>query len=403
MDDSQEILKLASSAGRTLLENGAEIYRVEETMEKIASHYGEDTEKFFVLSNGIFTTGKAYANVEFIPIRSASLDKVVAVNQLSRDISQKGLSVPEASAELDRIQQMKAKPVWERLVGTVLGCGGFCAIFGGGLSDCAAAAVAGLIMCCFIIFVGSPKMSKILSNICGGFIGTIVCLLFHQLGFGVNLGNMVIGAMILLIPGVPFTNGLRDMANEDYIAGSTRLIDALMVFFCIALGVSLAFIAHSWIAGGMIQLHGTVTDTLTAAFPLQLLAAFVGTAAFAVLFGVPRKFYMSSGLVGMAGWLIYLLCVRYTPLGVAGGTFCAATAVGLLSKHCAVRLKCPSTVFLICGIFPLIPGAGVFWSSYYTVSSQLQSALGAGFTAIKVTIAIVLGIIIASNIHHRRK
>lgn len=402
MKDTQKILNLASTAGRTLLENGAEIYRVEETMERIAGHYGEKGENFFVLSNGIFTTGESYANVEFIPIRGARLDKVVAVNQLSRDIAIKDMSCDEAAGKMEAIRKMPDKPVWEILAGTVLGCGGFCAIFGGGFSDCAAAMVAGLLMYCFILFAGSG-MSKILANICGGIIGTALCLALHQIGFGANLGNMIIGTLIPLIPGVPFTNGLRDMANEDYIAGATRLLDALVVFFCIALGVSLSFIAHSWIAGGMIQLHGTVTDCVTALFPIQLAAAFIGTAAFAVLFGVPRKYYITSGLVGMTGWLVYLLCLRFTPLSVVGGTFCAATVVAFSSRICAVKLRCPSTVFIICGIFPLIPGAGVFWSSYYTVSSQLSAALGAGFTAVKVTIAIVLGLIVAMNIPRKRK
>ena len=70
--DSQEVLDFASEAGRILLENGAEISRVEETMERIASHYGQVGEKFFVLSNGIFTTGSSYAHVEVIPIKGSS-------------------------------------------------------------------------------------------------------------------------------------------------------------------------------------------------------------------------------------------------------------------------------------------------------------------------------------------
>ena len=80
---SEDILSLASDAGHILLENGAEISRVEETMKRIADHYGEEKEHFFVLSNGIFTTGRSYANVDFIPIKGARLDKVVEVNRTS--------------------------------------------------------------------------------------------------------------------------------------------------------------------------------------------------------------------------------------------------------------------------------------------------------------------------------
>ena len=82
-----------------MLENGAEISRVEDIMSRISSHFGVDSGNFFVLSNGIFTTGRAnkvtksgaqastYANVEFIPLRGIQLSKVVAVNRLSYDIS----------------------------------------------------------------------------------------------------------------------------------------------------------------------------------------------------------------------------------------------------------------------------------------------------------------------------
>lgn len=399
---SNEILAFAAEAGHTLLENGAEISRVEETMKIIASSFGVHKEHFFVLSNGIFTTGSSYANVDFIPIKGARLDKVVAVNQLSRELSAGKYTLEEAKERLEEIRNMPEKPIWERIAGAALGSGSFCAIFGGSLLDCAAAFIAGTVVYLFLVLACS-RMSKALGNICSGAVGTLLCILFYKMGFGVNLGNMIIGTLIPLIPGVAFTNGLRDIANEDYLAGVTRLLDAILVFLSIAIGVCITFLLHSYIAGSMIQLRGTITDPFTAAVPVQMLAALVGTASFAVLFGVPRKFYFAAGVVGMFGWLAYLLVSRYTPLSVVGGTLIASTIVAFLSRLFAVKLKCPGTVFLICGDFPLIPGAGVFWSSYYVVSEQMYASLNAGFTAVKVTIAIVLGIIIAANVLHWKK
>lgn len=398
MAETSQTLSLAAKAGHILLENGAEISRVEETMERIAEHYGEKGENFFVLSNGIFTTGRSYSKVEFIPIKGARLDKVAAVNQLSREIVSENLSAEEAERRLNAIDKSPEKPAWEQLAATALGCAGFCAIFGGGFADCAASVIAGVILYCFILFFGMRFLSKPLSNICGGLIATAACILLYSMGLGHSLGNIIIGAVIPLIPGVAFTNGLRDLAGEDYLAGTIRLLDALMVFFCIAFGVCLAFIVHSWTAGGMIQLNGTMTDSGTYSFLVQMASAFIGTGAFAVLFGVPRKHYTACGIVGMLGWMVYLLIFRYTQLSFVGGTFFATLVVALLSHYCARLRKCPSTIFLICGIFPLIPGAGVFWSSYYTVSEQLRQAMDSGFTAVKVTIAIVLGIIIVTNI-----
>ena len=93
----ENALEVASLAGHILLENGAEIARVEETMERIASHYGEESENFFVLSNGIFTTGESgYAKVEFIPFKGAQLERVVEVNQISRDIACDRYTLSEA-------------------------------------------------------------------------------------------------------------------------------------------------------------------------------------------------------------------------------------------------------------------------------------------------------------------
>ena len=395
---SEDVLTLASDAGRLLLENGAEIARVEETMERIAGYFGESGEKFFVLSNGIFTTGKSFANVEFIPIKGARLDMVVEVNQLSRDISAGKYTLPEARRKLDAIRRMPPKPDWESYLGAAFGCSGFCIIFGGSILDSCASMVAAILLNFFMLKVANKYLTKTLGNICAGLLGTLCCILFQQFGFGENIGNMVVGTMILLIPGVAFTNALRDVANEDYLAGLTRLADALMMFMSIAIGVCMAFIVHGWFIGEVIQLNGTCTDSFTSSFPVQVITSMVATAAFAVLFGVPRKHYIHAGVVGMAGWIVYLIMMRYVDAGPFAANLLGATVVAFLSRYYAKIYKCPRTIFLICGIFPMIPGGGVFWSAYYVASGQLSSALSTGFIAVEVTIAIVLGIIISANV-----
>ena len=107
MSREVEALDIANEAGHILLENGAEISRVEEVMDRISSHYGVDAKHFFVLSNGIFTTGQGYANVEHIPIHGCQLDRVVEVNQLSRDIEKHNLTLEQASRRLEKIRQMR--------------------------------------------------------------------------------------------------------------------------------------------------------------------------------------------------------------------------------------------------------------------------------------------------------
>ena len=65
------------------------------------------------------------------------------------------------------------------------------------------------------------------------------------------MNHMIIGAIIPLVPGVPFTNGIRDIANGDYISGAVRLLDAILVFLCIAIGVGVMFTIYRRVAGGV--------------------------------------------------------------------------------------------------------------------------------------------------------
>lgn len=124
---------------------------------------------------------------------------------------------------------------------------------------------------------------------------------------------------------------------------------------------------------------------------LEVMAAAVGTMAFSLLFGVPKRYYPYCGLIGGGGWICYSSFLGFCSSPEA--TFFATVLVILLSRLFAVWERCPATIFLISGIFPLVPGAGVYWTAYYIVTNQLNQALRTGFLSLKVAVAIVLGIV----------
>lgn len=123
----------------------------------------------------------------------------------------------------------------------------------------------------------------------------------------------------------------------------------------------------------------------------EFLAAMIGTVAFSVLFSVPRFYYIYCGIIGAAGWIIYSVCSGF--FGPAEACLMATIVVILLSRFAAIWKRCPVTVFLIAGIFPLVPGAGIYWTAYYLVTDQLHLALQTGYGAVKSAVAIVLGIV----------
>lgn len=113
--DQRDVLDAAMTAGHILLENGAEIFRVEETIDRICHHFGVQSENAFVLSNGIFLTSgdeheKRFARVEHIPVRGAQLHRVAAVNQLSREIEEENTHCRKSGKSWNRSEMRRALP-----------------------------------------------------------------------------------------------------------------------------------------------------------------------------------------------------------------------------------------------------------------------------------------------------
>ncbi|HEX3023117.1 MAG TPA: threonine/serine exporter family protein [Lachnospiraceae bacterium] len=128
----------------------------------------------------------------------------------------------------------------------------------------------------------------------------------------------------------------------------------------------------------------------------QFIAAVFGTIAFSILFNVPKQYYPWCGLTGGVGWICYLLVLKSS--GVVEASFVATCLVVLLSRFFAIHKKCPVTIFLISGIFPLVPGAGIYWTAYYIIMDQYKLASSNGFETLKIAVAIVLGIIFVFEI-----
>lgn len=125
----------------------------------------------------------------------------------------------------------------------------------------------------------------------------------------------------------------------------------------------------------------------------ELIPAAIGTVAFAILYAIPKKYYPYCAAIGAAGWLLYRVMSTLAGAGAFEATFLATALVVLLSRFVAVVEHCPATIFVTAGIFPLVPGAGIYWACYYLVTSQFDQAGTAGLSALQSIIGIVLGIV----------
>lgn len=241
----RKVLRLTAGVGEELLRCGAEISRVEETMSRIATHYGTTRQQVFIISNGVFVNLEMGEDEKFVSIEpvigtSVDLNKLCQLNNLSREIEQKDLTIDEALEKYDAIKKGTAKNKWVHILCSGVGAAAFCSLLGGGVMDSLAAFLMGLLVWCVFTAVEGFPVSKVLVHIAASVLAAGGCVLMLRIGIVENLDKAIVGAIIPMIPGVPLVNGVRDLVDQDYISGAIRLLDALLIFTCIATGVYLA-------------------------------------------------------------------------------------------------------------------------------------------------------------------
>lgn len=241
MYDSAKILQTASVAGELLLQNGAEIFRVQETMLHILKAYGVDDANVFVLSNGIFAsicegTPRAQSIVRNVPLGSVNLSRIDKINTVSRHIEQE---TPDPQEALEWLYAIRDKNYNNHLLHIVF-CGvatsAFACLFGGGWVEGICAFLAGALLQCYQIFVAKRRL-RFGNCFIGGALVTLVACIAQFFFPQMNTNHVIIGSIMPLVPGFAFTSGLREAIGGDYLCGLIHILDAILTGVCIALGV----------------------------------------------------------------------------------------------------------------------------------------------------------------------
>lgn len=130
---------------------------------------------------------------------------------------------------------------------------------------------------------------------------------------------------------------------------------------------------------------------------IQFLFAFLSTIGFAILFSIPKKSICKSGIVGAFGWVTFYAISNHFNSYISG-TFFAAIVVGILGELMARYYKKPATVYIIPGIVPLVPGAGMYYTMLALVRKDFYAAINKGTETFFVAAAISLGVIISTSL-----
>lgn len=256
MAHTKDILTLAVEIGDTMLRNGAEIYRVEDSLIHILESCNVENFDVYVLSNGIFASANedredACSMIRHVPISSVNLGKVAALNQLVRDICDHKCSIEEATVRLTECKHIPPYPKPVLVTCCAVACGCFCYLFGGTFLDMLIATVIGAVEQLFLFACERKHVSRFLTNVFASLVVAILSILAFASGLPVHHDKIIIGDIMPLVPGIVFTTSIRDFYNGDYLSGTIHLIDALLTALCIAVGICLPIVLFRYLGGGL--------------------------------------------------------------------------------------------------------------------------------------------------------
>ena len=250
---SGRLLNVLIQMGEALQNSGAEIYRVEDTLNRIGYACGAEEMNVFVSTSSIVITLKMSGEESLTQTRrlrnSGNNDfvKLEELNELSRQICKSKISLEEFEAELQKIVRQKAN---EKilLLGNILAAASFCIFYGGNLWDCLIAGLVGAGIWLLEKYMAPICLNQIAYQITASFIsGLLICVITKVFPV-LHMDKIMIGDIMLLIPGLMFTNAIRDVLLGDTISASMRLVEALLLAAALALG----FFAAIWLVRGIV-------------------------------------------------------------------------------------------------------------------------------------------------------
>lgn len=240
-----EIMEVCLIAGRIMLRCGAETYRAEDTMTRIAESFHIEKAHAFVTPTGIILSAKGVGphleETKFIRIteRSIDLHKVSLVNDISRKVSSGNLSLEETKRELERAEASDFTfPIWLQIVAAAFVSGCFLIMFHGTWGDFIPAFVTGGLGYAIFIYFHRIVQVKFFAEVFASFCVGLIAVIFVKTGVGGQLDKMITGAVMPLVPGVLITNAVRDLMAGHLISGLSRGAEALLTATAIGTGIA---------------------------------------------------------------------------------------------------------------------------------------------------------------------
>ena len=394
--DYYRLIEFATDVGYELAIHGAETYRVEETINRILSAYGVSSEVFAItncLTVSIETPdGVPMTRMRRIGFHGNDLDAVEKFNGLSRKIC---ALRPEPRVGIEWVRSVKQSvgkyPLYITLLGYFMGASGFAVFFGGTWMDFLCAGLCGILICFVNLFMNRLKANPFFSTISASFIMALAAYLLSSLQVCDRVDTVIIGALMILVPGLLFTNAMRDIIYGDTNSGINRIVQVLLIAVAIALGTAAAWNLVTSFVGQPMGVPG-----VDHALALECFVSFISGVGFSIVFNIHGPGMFLCALGGVLAWGVYGLTFETTGSDLAA-YFWSALSASLYSETMARIRKCPAISYLVVSIFPMIPGAGVYYTMNHAVQGNMESFASQGGHTAAIAGVIAVGVLLIST------
>lgn len=397
----KKVLQIAVYAGEILLRSGAETSRVELTIDHLMRSFGVTDAANIVTPTGIFVSLNS-ANqdlpltlVRRVRRRLLNLSRLAAVNDLSRQAEQGLLTPDEVDRELHLLDHAPDPyPFWLELVAGAGTAAGVTVLLGGSWLDSAITLASALVVQLLLWTLARNNIPRIFGEFGGAFVATALALLGSWLNWPIHQTLVIAGGIIMLVPGAGLLASVQDGIAGDLLSSGSRGLETILKGTAVAGGVGLALKAATLLHFQPFVELNQVESWQT---PIQVAAAFLASACYAVVYQTPRRSILEAGLAGAFGWLIYLLA---RPAGDSAfiSIFLAAFGAGLLGWLLAWFRHAPTTLYTLPGVLPLLPGLSIYGGMLALAQNRPNDGILQLITAAFIGGAIAAGVALSNSI-----
>lgn len=236
-----KMAELATETAQIVLQNGGETHRVENIIHKVCKQFGYDTVESFVTPTGIFLSvwdnqEHVATSIKRITSRTVDLDKIARISKLCGDIKVRSLTAEQYEQEMHALALKKVYPIQVQVLFGGISAGFYSLLFGGSWSDFGVAFLIGLLIVISTRLLYRSHFNIFLIN---AFCGALSVFIARYVGTyinGLQTDKIVIGTIMLLVPGLALTNAIRDAMAGDLVSGTARLVEAFFIAIAIAAG-----------------------------------------------------------------------------------------------------------------------------------------------------------------------